>query len=62
LVLRGNVQRSGHGGFEGTAVPAFLNDPHCTDIEKGIRMVNELIDGELEYLPNFKPKAAATGA
>jgi alpha-galactosidase len=49
-------------GSREKAVQAFLNDPHCTDIEKGIRMVNELIDGELEYLPNFKPKAAATGA
>lgn len=49
-------------GSREKAVQAFLNDPHCTDIENGIRMVNELIDAELEYLPNFKPKAVAAGA
>jgi len=49
-------------GSREKAVQAFLNDPHCTDIEKGIRMVNELIDAELEYLPNFKRKDGAAAA
>ena len=45
-------------GSREKAVQAFLNDPHCTDIDSGTRLVNELIDAELDYLPNFKAKAA----
>jgi alpha-galactosidase len=40
-------------GSRDKAVQAFLNDPHCTDIEAGVRLVNELIDAQLDYLPRF---------
>jgi alpha-galactosidase len=35
------------------AVQAMINDPHCTDINKMIALVNELVDSELLYLPRF---------
>ncbi|MBI1940843.1 MAG: hypothetical protein HYS33_04970, partial [Acidobacteria bacterium] len=36
------------------AIQAFLNDPHCTDMDAGARLVNELIDTQLQYLPRFQ--------
>lgn len=41
-------------GSRRKAVQAFLNDPYCTDLDAGARMVNELIDGESAYLPRFR--------
>jgi alpha-galactosidase len=41
-------------GSRQKAVQALLNDPYCTDIDAGVRAVNELIDAELEYLPAFQ--------
>jgi len=41
-------------GSRRKAVQAFLSDPYCADIEAGVRVVNELIDAELGYLPAFK--------
>jgi alpha-galactosidase/6-phospho-beta-glucosidase family protein len=35
-------------------VHAFINDPHCSDIQAGERLVNVLIDAEIAYLPRFK--------
>jgi alpha-galactosidase/6-phospho-beta-glucosidase family protein len=32
---------------------AFLNDPHCTDVDAGVRLVNELIAAQSAYLPRF---------
>ena len=41
-------------GSRRKAVQAFTNDPYCTDLEAGARMVNELIEAELPYLPAFR--------
>jgi alpha-galactosidase len=41
-------------GSRDKAVQAFVNDPHCTDIEVGEQVVNALIDAELAYLPRFR--------
>lgn len=41
-------------GSRWKGVQAFLNDPYCTDVDAGVRVVNELIDAELEYLPAFR--------
>ena len=41
-------------GSRPRAVQAFLNDPYCTDIDAGAAVVNELIDAERDYLPNFR--------
>jgi len=49
LIIEAAMEGSRH-----KAVQAFLNDPHCTDIQAGIYLVNELIDTQLEYLPRFK--------
>jgi alpha-galactosidase/6-phospho-beta-glucosidase family protein len=32
----------------------MINDPHFTDIKVAEQVVNELIDCELAYLPNFQ--------
>jgi alpha-galactosidase len=40
-------------GSREKAVQAFLNDPHCTDIDRGVALVNELIDAQAAYLPRF---------
>jgi alpha-galactosidase len=40
-------------GSRDRAVQAYLNDPYCTDIEAGARLVNELIDAQSAYLPRF---------
>jgi len=40
-------------GSRKKAVQAYINDPHCTDIAAGERLVNELIDAQLKYLPRF---------
>ncbi len=40
-------------GSRDKAVQAFLNDPYCTDIEAGTRLVHELIDAQSAYLPRF---------
>ncbi len=34
-------------------VQAFINDPHCSDIQASERLVNALIDAEIAYLPRF---------
>jgi alpha-galactosidase len=41
-------------GSRRKAVQAMINDPHCTDIQVMERVVNELIDAELAYLPKFR--------
>jgi alpha-galactosidase len=41
-------------GSREKAVQAFVNDPHCTDVAAGARLVNELIDAQLPYLPRFR--------
>jgi alpha-galactosidase len=41
-------------GSRRKAIQAFLNDPHCTDIETGKQVVNALIDEEIQYLPRFQ--------
>ncbi|MBN1640302.1 MAG: hypothetical protein JXA09_03630 [Anaerolineae bacterium] len=41
-------------GSRAKAVQAFANDPHCTDLAAGARLVNELIDAQLQYLPRFR--------
>jgi alpha-galactosidase len=41
-------------GSRRKAAQAYFNDPHCTDITQGEKMINELIDAELMYLPRFK--------
>ncbi|MBE0699322.1 MAG: hypothetical protein IH586_20555, partial [Anaerolineaceae bacterium] len=41
-------------GSRRKAVQAMINDPHFTDIRLAETVVNELIDSELEYLPNFQ--------
>jgi alpha-galactosidase/6-phospho-beta-glucosidase family protein len=41
-------------GSREKAVQAFVNDPHCAGIEAGARLVNELIDAQLEFLPRFR--------
>jgi alpha-galactosidase len=40
-------------GSRRKAVQALINDPHCTDIAIAEKMVNELIDAEIQYLPRF---------
>ena len=40
-------------GSSDKAIKAFLNDPHCTDIDAGVRLLNELIDAQAAYLPRF---------
>lgn len=40
-------------GSRRKAVQAYLHDPYCTDVESGARLVNELIDAQLPYLPAF---------
>ncbi len=49
LIIEAALEGSRH-----KAVQAFLNDPHCTDIAVGTKVVNALIDAELEYLPRFQ--------
>jgi alpha-galactosidase len=41
-------------GSREKAVQAFLNDPHCTDLDAGVKLVNELIDSQIQYLPRFR--------
>lgn len=41
-------------GSRRKAVQAMINDPHFTDITLAAKVVNELIDAELAYLPNFQ--------
>ncbi len=41
-------------GSRRKAVQALINDPYCTDIAAAGRCVNDLIDAELAYLPNFR--------
>ena len=49
LIIEAAMEGSRH-----KAVQAFLNDPHCTDMDAGCRLVNELIDSQLQYLPRFQ--------
>jgi len=41
-------------GSRRKAVQAMINDPHFTDIKAAEQCVNELIDTEIAYLPNFQ--------
>jgi alpha-galactosidase/6-phospho-beta-glucosidase family protein len=41
-------------GSRRKAVQAMINDPYCTDMAVMEKCVNELIDAELKYLPNFQ--------
>ena len=41
-------------GSRKKAVQAMINDPHFTDISLADKVVNDLIDNELAYLPNFQ--------
>lgn len=41
-------------GSREQAVQAYLNDPYCTDLETGPKLVNELVDALLPWLPNFQ--------
>ena len=49
LIIEAAMEGSRH-----KAVQAFLNDPHCTDMDAGAKLVNELIDTQLQYLPRFR--------
>jgi alpha-galactosidase len=49
LIIAAAMEGSRH-----KAAQAYINDPHCTDMHTGMRMINELIDAELDYLPRFK--------
>jgi alpha-galactosidase/6-phospho-beta-glucosidase family protein len=49
LIIEAAMEGSHH-----KAVHAFINDPHCSDIQAGERLVNVLIDAEIAYLPRFK--------
>ena len=40
-------------GSHQKAVQAVFYDAHCTEIDAGERLVHELIDAELAYLPRF---------
>jgi len=40
-------------GSREKAIQAYLNDPHANGVEAGARLVNELIDSQLNYLPRF---------
>jgi len=48
LIIEAAMEGSRH-----KAVQAYLNDPHCTDIHASEKMINELIDAQLKYLPRF---------
>jgi alpha-galactosidase len=48
LIIEAAMEGSRH-----KAVQAYINDPHCTDVESGEKMINELIDAQLHYLPRF---------
>ena len=41
-------------GSRKIAVQAMINDPHFSDIALADKVVNELINCELQYLPNFQ--------
>jgi alpha-galactosidase len=41
-------------GSRRKAVQALINDPYCTDMRVAEKCINELIDAELNYLPNFQ--------
>jgi alpha-galactosidase/6-phospho-beta-glucosidase family protein len=41
-------------GSRKKAVQAMINDPHFSDIALAQKVVNELIDCQLAYLPNFQ--------
>jgi alpha-galactosidase len=41
-------------GSRRKAAQALINDPYTTDLAAAERCVNELIDAELAYLPNFR--------
>ena len=41
-------------GSRRKAVQAMINDPYCTDMAAMEKCVNELIEAELKYLPNFQ--------
>jgi alpha-galactosidase len=41
-------------GSREKAVQAMINDPHFTDMSVVEKVVNELIDCEIDYLPNFR--------
>jgi alpha-galactosidase len=40
-------------GSREKAIQAYLNDPHANGVEAATRLVNELIDSQLQYLPRF---------
>jgi alpha-galactosidase len=48
------IIESAMDGSRRKAVQALINDTYCTDIGAAERCVNELIDAELAYLPNFR--------
>jgi alpha-galactosidase len=54
LASRDLIIQAAMEGSRRKAVQAMLNDPHCTDIAATEKMVNELIDAELPYLPRFQ--------
>jgi alpha-galactosidase len=49
LIIAAAMEGSRH-----KAVQAMINDPHFSDIKMAEKVVNELIDCELPYLPNFQ--------
>jgi len=49
-------------GSREQAVRAYLNDPYCADLVTAPKLVNELIDALLPWLPNFQGRPAAAGA
>jgi alpha-galactosidase len=49
LIIEAAMEGSRH-----KAIQAFISDPHCTDVDVGASVVNELIDAELAYLPRFR--------
>jgi alpha-galactosidase len=48
LIIAAAMEGSRH-----KAAQALINDPYCTDIPAAIKTINQLIDAELRYLPNF---------
>lgn len=49
----GLIIESAMEGSRRKAVQALINDPHCTEISQVQKLVNELVDAEIAFLPRF---------
>ncbi len=41
-------------GSRQKAIQALVNDPYTDDVSAAVNVVNELIDAEISFLPNFQ--------